>query len=52
MYKYYYYNWIKNLRIKTKEDLQNKIKDLIIDQNYNDIEEIKLYNILMNKKKP
>ena len=50
MYNFYYNNWLYRLRIKNKEDLKNKIKDLILDQNFNDIEEIKLYNILMNKK--
>ena len=50
LYNFYYNNWLYRLKIKNKEDLKNKIKDLILDQNYNDIEEIKLYNILMNKK--
>ena len=50
MCNYYFNNWLYLLRIKNKEDLKNKIKDLIFDQNYNEIEEIKLYNILMNKK--
>ena len=49
-YNYYYNNWINLLGAKNEKDLKNKIKDLIIDQNYNDTEEIKLYNILMNKK--
>ena len=50
MYNFYYNNWLYRLKIKNKEDIKNKIKDLILDQNFNDIEEIKLYNILMNKK--
>ena len=49
-YNFYYNNWINLLGVKNEKELKNKIKDLIIDQNYNDIEEIKLYNILMNKK--
>ena len=48
-YNFYYNNWLNLLGIKTKEELYTKIKDLILDQNYNDINEKKLYNILMIK---
>ena len=49
LYNIYYNNWINCLGVKTEENLKKKITDLINDQNYNDIEENKLYNILMNK---
>jgi len=50
LYKLYYNNWQKIFGVKKKEELRNKITDLINDQNYNDSEEFKLYKILMNKK--
>ena len=49
LYNFYYNNWINCLGVKTEDNLKKKITDLINDQNYNDIEETKLYNILMNK---
>ena len=49
LYNFYFNNWINFLGVKTKENLKKKINDLIKDENYNDIEETKLYNILMNK---
>jgi hypothetical protein len=50
IYKVHFEKWAKILGVNNKEDLKNKIVDLINDQNYNDIEEVKLYKILMNKK--
>ena len=51
IYKIYYNKWIKIFSINNREDLKNKITDLINDQHYNDNEEFKLYNLLMNKNK-
>jgi hypothetical protein len=51
IYKSYYNKWIKIFSINNKEDLKNRIIDLINDQHYNDNEEFKLYNLLMNKNK-
>lgn len=50
LYKFYYNKWQKIFGVTKKEELRNKITDLINDQNYNDSEEFKLYKILMNKK--
>ena len=49
IYKVHFEKWAKILGVNNKEDLKNKIIDLINDQNYNDIEEVRLYKILMNK---
>ena len=49
LYSIYYNKWTNLFGVNNKEDLKNKIVDLINDQNYNDIEEVKLYKILMNK---
>ena len=51
IYKIYYNKWIKIFSINNKEDLKNRIIDLINEQHYNDNEEFKLYNLLMNKSK-
>ena len=51
VYKIYYNKWINIFSINNREDLKNKIIDLINDQHYNDNEEFKLYSLLMNKNK-
>ena len=51
VYKIYYNKWVNIFSINNKEDLKNKIIDLINDQHYNDNEEFKLYSLLMNKNK-
>jgi hypothetical protein len=51
IYKIYYNKWISIFSINNREDLKNRIIDLINDQHYNDNEEFKLYSLLMNKNK-
>jgi len=51
IYKIYYNKWIDIFSINNREDLKNRIIDLINDQHYNDNEEFKLYSLLMNKNK-
>ena len=51
IYKIYYNKWINIFSINNREDLKNRIIDLINDQHYNDNEEFKLYSLLMNKNK-
>ena len=47
-YNFYYIYWEKLLNVTKNEDIKKRIHELINNQKYNDIEESKLYNILMD----